>query len=258
VSGILLQLDRRDPSLRYLFSANFGNQYFEIDHYKIHVHAIRRHWFSSLGWISAHVPFVMAYVLAAATLSKLVLAHDCAGANVEDLGEVYAARSPPGVGAGLRWYYCGGIGCSLISMAVISFCHIHKKIPNARLLKRPRLAIRVCIGIIIICLPLAHHLSSLDLISITTALVVLVLILDLYGNSCADDRFWTGGFCDSQKKECKYTANCKLGRKKRQELIKALQNGEKVRLEDLRRTGSMSSISSEKTLADEEWHGGHY
>ena len=203
----------------------------------------------------------MAYVLAAATLSKLVLAHDCADANVEDLGDVYAAKSDS-VGEvlpiGLRWYYCCGIGLSLIFMAVISFAHIHKKIPNARLLKRPRLAIRVCAGIIIICLPLAHSLSSLDLISITTALVVLVLVLDLYGNSCSGDKFWTGGFCDSQKRNCKYTANYKLGRKKRQELIKALQNGEKVRLEDLRRTGSMSSISSERTLADEEWHGGHY
>lgn len=204
------------------------------------------------------MPFISAYVLAAATLSKLVLAHDCADANVQALGDAYAAKSQVVLSRGLRWYYCGGIGCSLISMAVISFCHIHKKIPNARLLKRPRLAIRVCVGVIIICLPLADSLSSLDLISITTVLVVLVLVLDLYGNSCAGDKFWTGGFCDSQKKECKYTASCKLGRKKRAELIKALQNGEKVRLEDLRRTGSMSSISSEKTLADEEWHGGHY
>ena len=235
--------------------------YFEVDHYKIHVHAIRRHWISSMVWVTAHLPFVMGYVLAAATLSKLVLAHDCEGANVGDLGDVYAERSEA-VGDhlpdGLRWYYCCGIGISLIFMALISFTHIHKKIPNARLLKRPRLAIRVCIGIIIICLPLAKSLSSLDLISITTALVLLVLILDLYGNSCAGDKFWTGGFCHEERKKCQYTANCKLGRKKRQELIKALQNGEKLRLEDLRRTGSMSSISSERTLADEEWTGGHY
>jgi hypothetical protein len=229
-------------------------------HYKVHVHAIRRHWLSSMVWVSAHLPFVMAYVLAAATLSKLVLAHDCAGANVDDLGDTYAEKSEA-VGErladGLRWYYCCGIGVSLIFMAVISLTHIHKKIPNARLLKRPRLAIRACIGIIIICLPLARSLSSLDLISITTALVVLVLVLDLYGNSCTGDKFWTGGFCHEERRKCQYTANCKLGRKKRQELIKALQNGEKIRLEDLRRSGSMSSISSEKTLGDEEWHA-HY
>ena len=235
--------------------------YFEIDHYKIHVHAIRRHWVSSLAWISMHLPFVMAYVLAAATLSKLVLAHDCADANSRDLGEGYAQKSEA-IGdelpVGLRWFYCCGIGVSLICMAVISFSHIHKKIPNARLLKRPRLAIRICIGVAIICLPLAHSLTSLGLISITTSLVALVLLLDLYGNSCAGDKFWTGGFCDSQKRSCKYTANCKLGRSKRQELIKALQNGEKVRLQDLRRTGSMSSVSSDRTLNDEEWHGGHY
>lgn len=235
--------------------------YFEIDHYKIHVHAIRRHWASSMAWIAAHLPFVMAYVLAAATLSKLVLAHDCADANVEDLGETYAEKSAAIGGElpqGLRWFYCSGIGLSLIFMALISFCHIHKKIPNARLLKRPRLAVRVCIGIVIICLPLAHSLNSLDLISITTALVFFVLVLDLYGNSCAGEKFWTGGFCHEERRKCQYTARCKLGRRKRQELIKALQNGEKVRLEDLRRKDSMSSISSERTITDEEWHGGHY
>ncbi|KIW99417.1 uncharacterized protein Z518_11405 [Rhinocladiella mackenziei CBS 650.93] len=232
--------------------------YFEIDAYFVHVHAIRRHWLSSTVWTSAHLPFIMGYVLAASTLSQLVLAHDCDDANPEDLGEHYEERSEPMVSDALRWFYCGGLGIALISMALISFCHIHKRLAKTRLRKRPRLMIRVGVATIIICLPLADSLTSLDLISITTTLVLFVLVLDLFGNSCEGDKFWTGGFCPEEKRRCVYSAHCKLGRRRRQEIESALKRGEKVSLTDLlKRNSSMSSTESEQSR-DEEWQGGHY
>ena len=236
--------------------------YFEIDQYNVHVHAIRRARLSGTTWISAHLPFIMSYVLAAATLTRLVLAHDFAGADPEYmLGESYVAKSPAELEAGMRWYYCGGIGISLISMALISFCHVHKKLPNARLTKRIRLAIRCGVAIIIICLPLAQSLNSLHLISITTSLVVLVLALDIFGNSCQEDKFWTGGFCEAQKKNCKYSAECRMGRKKRKELEKAIKDGEKLGLGDLMDTNSETTLGNgdeEHMLKHKEWSGGHY
>lgn len=232
--------------------------YFEIDAYNVHVHAIRRHAVSSTVWITAHLPFIMGYVLAASTLSQLVLAHDCADTDLEELGEHYQDRSEPEVVEALRWFYCGGLGVALLSMTVISYCHIHKRLANARLRKRPRLVIRVGVAVIIICLALADSLSSLELISITTALVFFVLALDLFGNSCEGDGFWTGGFCAKEKKNCVYTANYKLGRKRRRELEAAMQNGEKVSLADmLKKNSSVSSMESEESRA-EGWHGGHY
>lgn len=51
-----------------------------------------------------------------------------------------------------------------------------------------------------------------------------------------------------------------MGRKKRAELQKKMEEGEQVKLEDaLRRNASRSeSIGSETTLdVGEEWHGGH-
>lgn len=207
--------------------------YFEVDQYNIHVHAIRRHWLSSTTWLSAHLPFIMSYVLAAATLSRLVLAHDCADADEHTLGHRYADISAKELEPGMRWYYCGGLGLSLITMSLISFCHVHKKLPYAHIAKRVRLVIRCCIAIIIICLPLAHSLNSLHLISITTSLVVLVLALDIFGNSCQGDKFWSGGFCEAQKKNCRYSAECKVDRRKRKEVEKAMKRGEEVRLEDL-------------------------
>ena len=213
---------------------SFNWIYFEIDQYNTHVHAIRRHWFSGTVWISAHLPFIMGYVLAAATLTRLVLAHDFEGADPEhDLGERYALNSPAELETAMCWFYCGGLGVALITMAVISFCHVHKKLPNAHMTKRLRLAIRCCIAIVIICLPLAQSLHSLHLISITTSLVVLVLALDIFGNSCQGGKFWSGGFCEEQKKNCKYSAECRMDKKKRKEVEEAMKKGEKVKLDDL-------------------------
>jgi hypothetical protein len=200
----------------------------------------------------------MGYILAASTLSRLVLAHDCADAHVEDLGEEYQERSDAEIGQVLRWFYCVGLGVALISMALISFCHIHKRLAKTRLRKRPRLVIRCCIAVVIICLPLANSLSSLELISITTALVCFILCLDLFGSLCDGDRFWTGGFCPEEKKKCVYTANCRLSKRRRRDLEKALHRGEKMSLSDLlKKSPSMSSMESEVSR-DEEWHGGHY
>jgi low temperature requirement protein LtrA len=236
--------------------------YFEIDQYNIHVHAIRRHWLSSTTWLSAHLPFIMSYVLAAATLSRLVLAHDCADADAEHtLGENYAVKSASELETGLRWYYCGGLGISLMAMSVISLSHIHKKLPNAHIVKRVRLAIRCCVAIIIICLPLAHSLNSLHLISITTSLVVLVLVLDIFGNSCEGDKFFSGGFCEAQKKNCNYSAECRVDRKKKKEVERAMKKGEKVRLEDLMGTGGSAKGGGgdeETAFGQKEWSGGHY
>ena len=91
--------------------------YFEIDAYNVHTHAIRRHYASTWVWLTAHLPFIMSYVLAGAALSRLVLATDCRNANVEDLTETYAVKSEHEISSGLRWYYCGGLAVALLCMS---------------------------------------------------------------------------------------------------------------------------------------------
>ena len=59
----------------------------------------------------------MGYVLAAASLSRLVLATDCHDANAEDLTDAYISNSQREVPTGLRWFYCGGLGTALLCMS---------------------------------------------------------------------------------------------------------------------------------------------
>jgi low temperature requirement protein LtrA len=218
--------------------------YFEIDSFNLHTHAIRRHVFSgksnslncpttlltvtqALTWFSAHLPFIMSFVLSASALGVLVRAHDTASAPLDSLSETFIPRSEDHISDGLVWFYCGGLGISLLCLAIISATHVHRTIPNQRLTKPTRLVFRAVVSIVILTLPLAH-LDSLRLIATTTGLVVSVLVLELVGVSCwGENFFW--------EKECKrdratYSAQCAV---KREELEKNVREGTVVNVEEI-------------------------
>lgn len=60
----------------------------------------------------------MAFTISAATLSRLVVAHDCNDADVESLNEAYVGKSEGEISDGLRWYYCAGLGIALGCMGM--------------------------------------------------------------------------------------------------------------------------------------------
>ena len=202
----------------------FNWLYFEIDAWNVHTHAIRRHVLSSMLWLFAHLPFIMGYVLAAAALSKLVLAHDCADADEHELIEPWAERSEGEISDGLRWYYCGGLAVALLCMSLISLSHVHKEFEGQRLKKNIRLGVRLSVAVILICLPLTHHLNSLELVATTTCLIIFVLMVDLWGSTDKNQMFWK---C---KKSCKYQADCKV---RKASIIDALKRGEKVEIKEV-------------------------
>ena len=102
-----------------------------------------------------------------------------------------------------------------------------------RIKKRHRLAVRFCVAIILICLPLAEKLDSLQLIATTTGLVVFVLAVDLYGLSRVQDPFWR------DKSNCKYSAECILHKRDIETAVKigAVVNVEELAKQDLGEKG---------------------
>lgn len=110
-------------------------------------------------------------------------------------------------------------------LGVISFCHVHKKFDGQRVTKRSRLGLRVAVAVVIICLPLAESLNSLQLVSTTTGLIGLVLAFDLYGCTYVGESFLRDG------RKCKYWADCP--RKRRRALEEAMKTGEVVNVEEL-------------------------
>jgi low temperature requirement protein LtrA len=202
----------------------FNWLYFEIDASNIHQHAIRRHVSTSMIWISIHLPFIMSYVLASASLSKLVLARDSRDTDIKSLGKHYIERSENHIPDGLRWFYCAGLSIALICMSIISLTHLHKKTDGQRIGKRYRLAVRLGAAVILVFLPLAHGLNSLELVSISTSLVALALMVELYGSTSRHDSFW------KDCRVCKYSADCQI---KKKDLETAVKTGQKIEITEI-------------------------
>ena len=106
-------------------------------------------------------------------------------------------------------------------MSVISLSHVHKGFEGQRLTKEVRLVVRISIAIILVCLPLAHGLNSLQLIATTTCLVAFVLAVDVWGSTDQRQTFWR---CS---RTGNYSADCRL---KRKSIVDALKKGEKIEL----------------------------
>jgi hypothetical protein len=149
----------------------------------------------------------MGYILASAALSKLVWVADTPDANPEHLTEHYIERSDPGVADGIRYFYCQGLAVALFFMGVISVSHDHRHPATRRLSKKTRLANRLLVCLILFLLPLAKSLNSLNLISITLALSVWVLLLELFGKSCRNDPFI------GEKQGCSVRYKCKCSKR---------------------------------------------
>jgi len=179
----------------------------------------------------------MSFVLSASALGVLVRAHDTASAPQESLSETFIPRSEDHISEGLLWFYCGGLGISILCLTVISATHVHRTIPNQRLRKPVRLLFRAAVSVVILTLPLAH-LDSLRLIATTTGLVVSVLVLELVGVACwGENFFWERG---CKRGQATYSARCAV---KREELEKSVREGTIVDVEEIaRREGGEKGV----------------
>lgn len=176
-------------------------------------------------WTMAHLPFIMAFVLAGGALSRLVVATDSPQSRLEHLTETYQARSEHEIRAGIRWFYCVGLGIALACMGVISISHVHKSRENEgglRLKKRNRLAWRFAIAITLCCLPLAESLNSIQLVGIVTALIVIALVTELWATSCCNEKLF------QRSKPCQYFGRC--GKRDLEALVK---DGKEVNVDEL-------------------------
>ena len=79
-------------------------------------------------------------------------------------------------------------------------------------------------AIILIFLPLAHGLNSLELVSITMSLVAFALIMELYGSTSKHDGFW------KDCRVCKYSADCQI---KKIDLETAVKTGQKIEITEI-------------------------
>ncbi|KAK1833696.1 E1-E2 ATPase-domain-containing protein [Podospora conica] len=214
----------------------FNWLYFEVDGANIATHAIRRSHDAAVLWTYAHLAFVMAYVLGASALSMMVVATDVGNAPRGEITAFYQHRSREGVSLALRLYYCVGFGVALIGMALISLSHEHKlPVAVCRVPKWVRLCNRLGVCVVLFCLPAAgDRLNSLELIGLSTGLMVWVLSVELWGKSCKMQSFvWADG-----EERCRYTARC--AQRKLEDAMKSDGEVDVVELGREEKTGALA------------------
>ena len=151
---------------------------------------------------------ILAYTLASGALARIVVVRDCADAELESLSETSQLKSVDHLEAGLRWFFCAGLGAALACMGGIALTHDHKTYGDThRLKKLHRLVVRFAIAIILVCLPLAEALNSLQLVATVMCLVLAVLIVDLLGSTVKGESMWR------DKSRCSYATDIKMSKK---------------------------------------------
>ncbi|KAG9088493.1 hypothetical protein FS749_002127 [Ceratobasidium sp. UAMH 11750] len=146
-----------------IIAFNFCWLYFDAECSHTFVHAMRRHWFTSITFTNLHFPLCAALILVSAATSRMT----------QHVDEVMPA---------IRWYFSGGLGVALVCMALIGATHRGlDPTGTSRLGRTTQLAFRVAVGIIIICLPLAKTLSPLNVLGTSAGLTSILVIEETYG-----------------------------------------------------------------------------
>lgn len=146
-----------------LIAFNFCWLYFDAECSHRFIHALRRHWFSGLTFTNLHIPLCASLILASAAMSRMT--------QHEDL-----------VTPAIRWYFGGGLGCAMLSMAAIGFTHRElEPTGTTRLGRRVQLAFRLAVGVILACLPLAESLTPLEMLGTCAGLTAFLVVEEVYG-----------------------------------------------------------------------------
>ncbi|KAG8738892.1 hypothetical protein FRC10_006409 [Ceratobasidium sp. 414] len=146
-----------------IIAFNFCWLYFDAECSHTFVHAMRRHWFTSITFTNLHFPLCAALIIVSAATSRMT----------QHVDEVTPA---------IRWYFSGGLGVALVCMALIGATHRGlDPTGTSRLDRTTQLAFRIAVGVIIICLPLAKNLSPLNMLGTSAGLTSFLVIEETYG-----------------------------------------------------------------------------
>ncbi|KAM0752202.1 hypothetical protein T439DRAFT_379300 [Meredithblackwellia eburnea MCA 4105] len=137
-------------------------EYSDHDSSRTYLHAIRRHWFTSITWSILHFPLTASLILASAALPKLI------------------SSSEPN--QRIRWYFGGGLSCAMLTLATLGF--LHKGLDRRGSAIVPhylRLLVRLTVSAGFAVLPLARGLSSTALLGIYSGVLVTVVATETFG-----------------------------------------------------------------------------
>ncbi|KAG9121449.1 hypothetical protein FRC07_002592 [Ceratobasidium sp. 392] len=146
-----------------LVAFNFCWLYFDAECSQEFVHAMHRHWFSSVTYTNLHFPLCASLIIVAAATYKMT-------------------QHPDNITPAVRWYFSGGLGVALISLALIGITHrgLDPK-GTTRLGRFTQLGFRVTVGVVIFRLPIFTDVTVLFMLSNSAGLTTLLVVTETFG-----------------------------------------------------------------------------
>lgn len=155
-----------------MIAFNLNWIYFGSQACKHFIHAIRRHWFSGFLFTTLHLPLCMSLLLASSAINRLVT----------------SATLESELGGGLKWFFGAGLGASVWTMATIGV--LHKNLDDAEGLtertttrrtisRRFVLGIRYLAGLVMILVPIADDLNSVQFLAIYVGITAFLIIEEI-------------------------------------------------------------------------------
>ncbi|KIM26590.1 hypothetical protein M408DRAFT_16895 [Serendipita vermifera MAFF 305830] len=136
--------------------------YFDADSCKVFVHAIRRHWFSSIAWTQLHLPLCASMVIVAASVHEMIQSNT--------------------IDQGLRWYFAVGMSIAMICLGIMGFLHNSLDRPGTGIIPRwVRLGLRIVLGVLFALFPLFNNDSSVLELGVYCAGLGALVIVETVG-----------------------------------------------------------------------------
>ncbi|CAG8693215.1 2875_t:CDS:2, partial [Acaulospora colombiana] len=111
----------------------------------------------------------------------------CAGLLIVSAAMSYFTKHETEAPEAIRWYFGGGLGCSMFCLAALGYTHRGLDPEGTtRISRRVQLIVRILVGVAFTCIPLAHNLSPLELMGIGAGLTSLLVMEETYG------KLWRG------------------------------------------------------------------
>ncbi|BGP15890.1 hypothetical protein JCM10213_003681 [Rhodosporidiobolus nylandii] len=144
--------------------------YADSDGSRTFLHALRRHWFTSVCWQQLHFPLSAALILVSVAVAGLVRSD--------------TPSSPT------RWLFGGGLSIVMVVLTLLATLNKPLDKAHSALLHRNlRLLARLVAGVVFALLPLADSLSSTEILAVVVGVLVLVCVVETVGKigSVADE-----------------------------------------------------------------------
>jgi len=136
--------------------------FFDADAARVFVHALRRNWFTSISFTNIHLPLCASLILMASSMHMLV-------ANDE-------------VEQGYLWFFSGSLATTVLCIAGIGM--LHHSLDRHRSAMMPhhiRMLWRIIAAVLIACMPLRTHWSSMGFLGVNVAILAWLAAFETIG-----------------------------------------------------------------------------